>query len=186
MKTIVRPYSDSDLLKVAQIHAETFPRQARSDEWISCNAQAHPRMRYYVAESEGDISGYILWVEKSGFRSRVVLELEQIAVRTEFRNQGIGAALIERSLANINIDIAGRDAELGVVLITTRADNHAQWLYRKTLGAEVAAIIPSLYSGDELLMVARSPLQANSELNPPLVDQDNLVAQHLNPSRSIL
>ena len=44
---------------------------------------------------------------------------------------------------------------LKAVVVTTRADNAAQKLYRKTLGAEVEATIASLYSGDEVLMVAR-------------------------------
>ena len=37
----------------------------------------------------------------------------------------------------------------------TRSDNGAQKLYRTALGAEVVATISSLYSGDEVLMVAR-------------------------------
>ena len=44
---------------------------------------------------------------------------------------------------------------VAAVVVTTRADNAAQKLYRKTLGAEVEATIASLYSGDEVLMVAR-------------------------------
>jgi hypothetical protein len=33
----------------------------------------------------------------------------------------------------------------------------AQRLYHKALGAEVAATVPSLYSGDEVFMLARQP-----------------------------
>jgi len=118
-------------------------------------------MRYYVSESNGEMTGYILWVEKSGFRAQVVLELEQIAVKAEFQNQGIGAALIEASLNEASSNIVSRGAILGTVLVTTRSDNQAQRLYRKVLGAEVAAIVPSLFSGDEVLMVARNPLRSN-------------------------
>ena len=177
MKTLVRSYSDRDLFQVARIHAETFPRQGRSHEWISCNVKAHPRVRCYVSEFDGEISGYIMWIEKGGFRARVVLELEQIAVRAKCRNRGIGADLIERSLADINIDIASRGRELGVVMVTTRADNHAQQLYRKTLGAEVATVIPSLYSSDEIVMVARNPLRAKPAFNHSLLDPDKIVMQ---------
>jgi ribosomal protein S18 acetylase RimI-like enzyme len=118
-------------------------------------------MRYYVSESEGNISGYILWVEKSGFRAQVVLELEQVAVRAQFRNQGVGAALIGVSLIEVSSSIASRGAELATVLVTTRTDNEAQRLYSKILGAKVVAIIPALFSGDEVLMVARNPLSPN-------------------------
>ena len=160
--TIIRQYCESDLSYVAAIHAEAFPRQGRSNEWVQCNARAYPRMRYYVSEASGEITGYILWVEKSGFRAQVVLELEQIAVRTRFQNQGIGAALIEASLIEASASITGRGAMLEAVMVTTRSDNGAQRLYKKILGAEVAAVIPSLYSGDEVLMVARHPLRSNT------------------------
>src|SRR5512143_1590197 len=107
---LVREYRSCDLFQVAKIHAEAFPRQGRSEEWVRCNARAFPRMRYYVAEASGEIVGYILWVEKSGFRESVVLELEQIAVRSQFRRQGIGAALIELSLDEVSSRIARRGA----------------------------------------------------------------------------
>jgi ribosomal protein S18 acetylase RimI-like enzyme len=124
----VRPFGDGDLDAAAQIHAQSFARQRHSREWISCNARAHPRARLYVADADGAVRGFILWSEKSGFRREVVLELEQIAVAATHRNQGIGEALI------------------------------VQRLYRKTLGAEVEATLRGLYSGDEVLMVARKPL----------------------------
>ena len=72
----VRPYVDSDLGAVASIHSVAFPRQLLSTQWVSCNAAAHPRTRYFVAEIGGVATGYILWLEKSGFRKDVVLELE--------------------------------------------------------------------------------------------------------------
>jgi hypothetical protein len=40
-------------------------------------------------------------------------------------------------------------------VVTTRADNDAQALYRTTLGAEVEAVIKNLYSADEVFMAAR-------------------------------
>lgn len=159
--TIVRQYCESDLSYVAAIHAEAFPRQGLSEEWVQCNARAYPRMRYYVSESSGEITGYILWVEKSGFRAQVVLELEQIAIGTQFQNKGIGTALIEASLIEASASITGRGARLETVMVTTRSDNRAQGLYKKVLGAEVAAVIPSLFSGDEVLMVARHPMRFN-------------------------
>jgi ribosomal protein S18 acetylase RimI-like enzyme len=175
---IIRQYCDNDLSHVARIHAEAFPRQGRSEEWVQCNARAYPRMRYYVSESNGEITGYILWVEKSGFRAQVVLELEQIAVKAEFQSQGIGAALIETSLNEASSNIVSRGAILGTVLVTTRSDNQAQRLYRKVLGAEVAAIVLSLFSGDEVLMIARDPLRSKPAVQGTLRDK---AAQHLLP-----
>ncbi len=153
----VREYRCTDLAYVVAIHGEAFPRQGYSEEWIRCTARAYPRMRYYVAESNDVISGYLLWVEKSGFREEVVLELEQIAVLAKFQNNGIGEALIKLSLNDVSSSIQARGAEVTTVLITTRSDNQAQRLYQRVLGAEVVATVPSLFSGNELLMLARAP-----------------------------
>ena len=163
---VVRPLTEADLAAVAQIHAHAFPRQKHSAEWVECNARALPRMRYYVAESEEGVQGFVLWTEKSGFRDNVVLELEQIAVAPSEQRRGIGEALIRKSLPDIAIQLAERGAALNAVLVSTRTDNQAQRLYRKALGAEVAATIPSLYSADEVIMVARDPLRSNHTPNP--------------------
>ncbi len=73
------------------------------------------------------------------------------AVAPEHRRRGIAESLIRRSLAAVEKELQ----TLRAIVVTTRADNAAQQLYRKTLGAEVEATIASLYSGDEVLMVAR-------------------------------
>ena len=41
-------------------------------------------------------------------------------------------------------------------MVTTRADNAAQRLYKRVLGAEVEATITNLYSADEVIMIARN------------------------------
>ncbi len=158
---LVRRLTEKDVPKVAEIHAEAFSRQGHSAEWIRCNAQAFPRMRYYVAESDGLLCAFVLWTEKSGFRENVVLELEQIAVAASYRKQGVAEALIVQSLPDVTRQLADRGATLKAVLVTTRSDNDAQRLYRKTLGAKVEATLPSLYSADEVFMIARNPLRSN-------------------------
>jgi len=162
---LVRRLTGADIPKVAEIHAEAFSRQGHSTEWIRCNAQAFPRMRFYVAESAGSLCGFVLWTEKSGFRKDVVLELEQIAVAARYRKQGVGQALIMQSLPDVVRQLADRGATLKAVFVTTRADNDAQQLYRKTLGAEVEANLPSLYSADEVVMIVREPLRSNPAPN---------------------
>ena len=163
---LVRRLTEADLAAVAQIHAAAFPRQTRSAQWVGCNAHAFPRMRYYVAESEERIRGFVLWTEKSGFRDKVVLELEQIAVDPSEQGRGVGEALIRKSLPDIAVQLAERGAALNAVVVSTRIDNQAQRLYRNALGAEVEATIPSLYSADEVIMVARDPLRSNHTPNP--------------------
>ena len=41
-------------------------------------------------------------------------------------------------------------------IVTTRADNYAQRLYRVTLGDEVEGTIRDLYSWDEVIIIAKN------------------------------
>lgn len=150
----IRMANKVDLAAIAAIHATAFARQQYSEEWINCNFNAFPLKRLFVVEVAAQIVGYILWSEKSGFRQEPVIELEQIAVSLEQQRKGIGYALILESLESVKSAISDRGATVKSVLVTTRADNAAQRLYRKALGARVAATIPALYSTDEVIMVA--------------------------------
>ena len=145
-----------DLDGVAEVHRKAFTRQTMSTEWIECNFRAFPRMLYYVAEEDSAILGFIHWTQRSGFRPQVVLELEQLAVDPERHGQGIGTALIRQSLDQVKEHLRTRDAIVKHIVVTTRIDNAAQRLYRKTLGVEVEATIRDLYSADEVFMVARN------------------------------
>jgi hypothetical protein len=53
-------------------------------------------------------------------------------------------------------ELHGRGAILKHIMVTTRADNYAQRLYRQALGAEVECTLRDLYSADEVIMVARN------------------------------
>ena len=155
--TIIREMVEEDISSVANVHRQAFRRQRDSEEWITCNFRAAPRMQYYVAVHDSTIVGYVHWTQKSGFRQEAVLELEQIAVSPEVQGRGIGHRLIEESLPLIRERLDERGARLKAIIVTTRADNYAQRLYRDTLGAEVEYTIKDLYSADEVIMIARNP-----------------------------
>ena len=148
--------SEEDVAAVAAVHAAAFPRQLNSVEWVSCNLATYPRIQCFVAVKDGNIVGFIQWIQKSGFREKVVLELEQIAVAPSFRDTGIGRALITRSLPMVQSQLAERGAAITKIIVTTRSDNAAQKLYQSTLGAEVEATISNLYSADEVFLVTRN------------------------------
>jgi hypothetical protein len=57
-------------------------------------------------------------------------------------------------LADVQFYLEGKGATLKSILISTRTDNKAQELYKKTLGAEVVSVIKNLYSADEVIMIA--------------------------------
>jgi len=152
----IRRMESTDVADVANVHARSFPRQLNSHDWVSCNFNGYPRIRIFVAQVDKEIVGYIQWMEKSGFRKDVVLELEQLAVLPEWRNQGIGSRLISSSLLVVKEELAQRGAKLKHVIVTTRTDNDAQKLYHSTLNASAVATIPDLFSDDEVIMLSRN------------------------------
>lgn len=154
--TMIRRMEERDIEGVAKVHADAFIRQLHSLEWISCNFKAYPRIKYFVAVSVGEIIGYIQWIEKSGFREEVVLELEQIAVASSRQGKGVASALITQSLPLIRDELTRRGARLKHILVTTRDDNPAKKLYAKTLKAIPEATIRNLFSADEVLMITRN------------------------------
>lgn len=151
----IRLMQQQDLPEAAEVHQSAFVRQHYSLEWLACGFNAFPRYLLFVAENGDQVVGYIMWAQKSGFRPEAVMELEQLAVKPEYQGQGIGRQLITHSLPLVKQQLAKKNAVLKHVLVTTRADNHAQALYKSTLGAEVEATLSNLYSADEVLMIAR-------------------------------
>lgn len=151
----VRRVKEDEIQPVATVHREAFSRHEDSEEWIRCNFNAYPRIQLFAAEVEGDIKGFIMWTQRSGFRVNSVLELEQIAVHPEHQEEGIGTQLVEESLPVVEDWLAKRNSTIKTIIVGTRTDNEAQRLYKKTLNAEPAAIIEDYASGNELFLVSR-------------------------------
>lgn len=154
MQPLVRPANSSDITAIAAIHQEAFPRQRESETWVASTLAATPRMLVFVLEHETSPVGYIFWAQKSGIRQEAVVELDQIAVLSRFRGLGYGERLIKESLVLVKSELATTSQIVKSVLVSTRADNQAQRLYAKALGAKVVATIEGLYSGAEVLMLA--------------------------------
>ena len=152
---LVRSMSPDDVHATAKVHQISFPRQTLSQDSISANFNGFPKIIPFVTELNDQTIGYIFWTQKSGFRSEVILELEQMAVHPDHRGQGIGQKLVEDSVPQVKAYLTTQNSILKHIVVTTRADNDAQALYRKTLGAEVEAVIKNLYSADEVFMAAR-------------------------------
>ncbi|WP_070964347.1 GNAT family N-acetyltransferase [Vibrio sonorensis] len=153
---LVRAVDKRDLADVAEIHKVTFVRQGDSLKWLSCAYQAYPKSLMYIACEGTEILGFVIWTQKSGFRKEAVLELELLAVKPESQGKGVAKQLISDSKRQVEKVLKDQGSTLKHILVTTRADNYAQQLYRSTLGAEVEFTIPNLYSADEVLMIARN------------------------------
>lgn len=154
----IRPAGLGDLDAIAEIGSDAFsglrPRE-RGLAWVKACFSAGPRTEYWVAEGGSGIVGYILWVEKGGFRTDAVMELEQVAVRSELRGQGIGGHLVRESLLGVKARLARRDSRLKLVEVTTGSEQNALEFYRRVLGAEVAAELRDYFRGTEYVLIAR-------------------------------
>jgi GNAT superfamily N-acetyltransferase len=147
-----------DLKEIIQIGSESFSGLKdikNAEKWVSCNFAAFPRTQYFIAKKDNAVVGYVLWIEKGGFRENSVWELEQIATKKDVQGQGIGGSLIEKSFIEIKRYLDERGSKLKAVEVTTGTDNKAQNLYKKFLGAEVECIVRDLFRGDEAIMIAR-------------------------------
>lgn len=152
----IRAMLEQDIHAISMVHSEAFKRQLSSTKWVTCNFMAYPRIMLYVAvDNKKKIVGFIQWLQKSGFRKESVIELEQIAVLPIFQGKSIGTELIKQSLEFIKEYLISQNAILKAVMVTTRADNFAQRLYEKVLGAKVSACIEDLYSANEVVMIAK-------------------------------
>lgn len=107
IQTVVRRASVHDLRAIATINTSEFrgsgDEHKRALRWVRDHFASSPAYQYFIAQLEdGTIVGYIGWELHGGYgRSRPVVELEQIAVATEFRRKGIATQLIEKSRAEV-------------------------------------------------------------------------------------
>lgn len=164
----IRRMTEHDIEQAAQVHALAFPRQTFSKEWIQCGFRAFPKIQFFVAEYENQIVGIAFWTEKSGFRKEAIVELEQIAVLPAMQGHGIGTALIQQSLPALAAKVAERGAQVRHLLVNTRADNYAQQLYKKAMGAVPAATISGMFPVDEVYMIAKDvDIDPNAKIFTP-------------------
>lgn len=153
-------HSDIELPQLIRLHQTVFPNDAQNTEqrkqWIlSKKSAVDNEVGYYFGAIESTkLLGYIYWTHIEGIRDS--LELEQIGIGKEYQKQGIGTKLIDDSIVYLEIELRKKVFNgIGKIRVTTSTNNDAQKLYKKTLGAEVVAIEPKLYDGDEAIMHAR-------------------------------
>jgi ribosomal protein S18 acetylase RimI-like enzyme len=161
----VRPAREEDLDEIASIGSEAFSGLRPAPEgrrWVEACWRAAPRMQYWVAVRPEGVVAYILWLEKGGFRRDAVLELEQVAVRSALRGQGIGEALIRTSLDGLRRALHARGAQLKLIEVTTGSEQGAVGFYARVLGTKVAARIPDFFRGEEYILIARERPLASS------------------------
>ena len=97
-EVVIRRATEADIRDIARINAQVFlghrDNQEAAEKWVRCWFNAFPLYQYFVAETAGEIAGYIGWQIHGGFlRSEPVVELEQIGVDPKFQGRGVGPQL---------------------------------------------------------------------------------------------
>ncbi len=153
----IRRMVETDIQTVADLHALVFPRQTFSQDWIACTFRSFPMSQMFVAEQAGKIVGFVMWTEKSGFRQQAFVELVQGGTDPEHQGEGICTKLVRTSLRMVADKIAERGAVLKSIIVNTRADNHSALnICKNVLKAEQVAVVPGVFSADELYFVAHN------------------------------
>ncbi|MDO8559561.1 MAG: GNAT family N-acetyltransferase [bacterium] len=158
----VRPATPNDLPGIVAVAQVCFPQDngtaALTEAWHRGGMTAYPKTQYFVALRDGRIIGYSSWSFIGGFQAGVV-ELEQLGVHPDHRNQGVATAMMEQGFAAVQTFVreqVGR--ELHAIKVDTASDNVAQRAYRKVLGAEVEATLKDfLFGNAEVIMIKRFP-----------------------------
>ncbi|MGJ8694153.1 MAG: GNAT family N-acetyltransferase [Thalassotalea sp.] len=149
---MIRQANKSDIKNISKVYTVCFPNEIIHDMWISSCFNSFPKSVYYVHDECDEIQGYILWSVKNGFRTNVIIELEQLGVHPDHSGQGIGRKLISQSFEMFKSHIAELELDLGSVMVTTSEGNYAEELYKYTLGVTRNGIIKEYGSGNELIL----------------------------------
>ncbi|WP_089604753.1 GNAT family N-acetyltransferase [Acinetobacter piscicola] len=152
MRALVRKATLDDVNSIAMIHQQAFIRQIESHQWIGSTLAAYPRFFCYVIIESEMIVGYIFWAQKSGFRTEVILELDQIAMHKDFQGLGLSKKFIVESLRDVQVHLTNTNQSIKSILVTTGADNFARKLYENVLNAKEVAVISGLYRSPEVYL----------------------------------
>lgn len=145
---IIRDIVEADLKQICLIEQETF-----SDPWTEKDfkeAASAPSNEYLVAEIDGEIVGYCgLWgIAGEGY-------IYNVAVKKEFRKQGIGYKMLHRLI---------KQAEakgIGSFTLEVRATNVPAIKLYEALGFEQAGIRKDFYTKpkEDAVIMWRRPIQ---------------------------
>lgn len=141
-RVIVRRFIPSDLQRITQIEAASFPVDAFSKSELLRLSTAYPD-EFFVAEIAGDVVGYV-----AGSVMRNSGEVESVAVDQRLRGRGIGTMLTRRLLDRF------QQTGLGKCVLQVRITNTPAINLYQRLGFCIVRALGAYYAdgGDAFLM----------------------------------
>lgn len=129
---IIRTMNVEDLDQICQIETAIFSHPWSRESFES--SMLDPHNQYLVVEIEGKILGYCgLWgVLEEG-------QITNVAVRDEYRNQGIGKCMLEKLL------VVGRGMGLTTFTLEVRVSNSSAIQLYHSLGFQDVGIRKNFY-----------------------------------------
>ncbi|ELY54277.1 ribosomal protein S18-alanine N-acetyltransferase [Natronolimnohabitans innermongolicus] len=141
----IRPAERADLLAVVRIENESFPQPWPYDAFERFLGEPG----FLIAVRGGEIAGYAI-SDVSRTYGRQLGHLKDIAVHPDHRGEGIGTALLRRTLAVL----AAHGAD-SVKLEARRSNEGAKRLYRQ-FGFEPLRRVPGYYeNGEDAIVMIR-------------------------------
>lgn len=160
---MIRQATQADIPAIAAIDRTSFSgsgTEQTSEQWITANFNQSDKYRYFVAQDDQAIQGYIGWEIKGGFRRKTpVVELQRLAVAESARGKGIGSSLPMETLEHIRTwikQVHPQATTLRIFVWTKKSNEGAIKIYSK--------ICPdvkgerNIYDADEIMLSGEYPL----------------------------
>ncbi|MDI6591774.1 MAG: ribosomal protein S18-alanine N-acetyltransferase [Patescibacteria group bacterium] len=146
----LRQFSFPDLDRILEIEKVSFPnREAWSREYFEKLYFKYPK-GFIVAENKNEIVGYTIGQPKNRVPTKRVAEIISLAVAPDWRQKGIGKALIEFLINHF------RQKNIKEIFLNVRTKNKAAISFYQKLGFKILKTIKNYYkNGDDAYLMKK-------------------------------